>query len=265
MKLDISAIVVCFNEAHSLESCLKSISFCKEVIVVDLGSTDGSVKVAKEFSTKVLFHEKVPYGEYIHVWLKDKVNFNWILLLDPDEVIAPQLRVQIVELYPFSGNTGIISLPWAFYFKKKRLFGTRWGGINKFKPCILNRNGVTLTTDVHRSRLLKPDFVEHQIPIDENLENVVHHFWMQSYSTFFSKHFRYIKKEGKSRYNNGLRTSFVKVMKSPVTCFNDSFFILHGYKDGSVGLFLSLFWAFYNTMSECRLWMYQSWGSKFSN
>jgi len=57
MKPKVSATVICKNEAHNIEDCLKSLSWCDEIVVVDSGSTDGTVDLAKKHTPKVIFNE----------------------------------------------------------------------------------------------------------------------------------------------------------------------------------------------------------------
>src|SRR5437870_5217882 len=90
-KLPLSAMVVCFNEDRRLADCLKSLSVCDEIIVCDLGSTDCSYAIATELATKVMRADLVPIGEVIVPSLVGLAHHDWILRLDPDEVMDPEL------------------------------------------------------------------------------------------------------------------------------------------------------------------------------
>jgi hypothetical protein len=70
-------------------------------------------------------------------------------------------------------------------------------------------------------------------------------------ATFLSN---YLKNEGLSRYNNGLRTSLKKIFLEPFTQFRYSYVTCNGYKDGLIGLFLSFFWAWYQTSALIHLY-----------
>jgi hypothetical protein len=77
---------------------------------------------------------------------------------------------------------------------------------------------------------------------------------MQGYGSLLEKHLRYLKNEGSSRYNNGLRTSLKKIFLEPLTQFRYSYVTCNGYKDGLIGLFLSFFWAWYQTSALISLY-----------
>ena len=80
---------------------------------------------------------------------------------------------------------------------------------------------------------------------------------MNDWSVFFQKHRRYLINEGRDRYLLGKRTSLRVVLISPLKEFYISFWKLNGFKDGFLGFLLSLFWAFYQTTSQIRLYRYQ--------
>ena len=81
----ISAIINTYNEAHLLEDCIKSLKgFADEIIVGDMGSTDGSIELAKKLGCKVLSYQWMPAVEYTIIPRVETASYNWILLFDPD-------------------------------------------------------------------------------------------------------------------------------------------------------------------------------------
>lgn len=258
VKIPVSAVVVTYNEELHLEKCLKSISFCEEVVVIDLGSTDNSLEIAKKYATKVIKHERVPVVEIIHAKIKEFVKYDWILITDPDEVTDKVLAEQIIELFEeklkINSKIGALSVPWIFYFKNRQLRGTVWGGINR-RIYIVNINRFIFSDKVHTGRRLAEGF--EQIDIEYNGKNIVHHYWMDNYKQLIKKHKRYIKQEGKARYENGKRTNLKKIVKIPFKEFKFCFYTKKGYKDGLRGLFLSFFWVWYNIKAEISLLRYQ--------
>lgn len=250
----ISAVVVSCNEGHILDNCLKSISFCDEIIVVDLESTDNTKEIADKYATKYIYHKKVPIVEKIHAWIKDKAKYDWILITDPDEICSPTLSQEILNIIPsISNKVGVIHVPIKYYFGKHLLHGTQWGGFQS-RAYLVNKNRVYFSEEVHRGRHLKEGY--EGLEIKEKDGNFVHHFWMQNIKQLVSKHQRYLIEEGKSRYNNGYRCTFIKLLKTPFKEFYCSFIQKKGFKDRATGLFLSLFWAWYETKAQFELYKY---------
>ena len=96
-KLPVTAIVPVRNEAKNLPRCLQSLSEVGEVIVVDSQSTDATVEVAREFGAQVVqFHYQGGWPEK-RQWAMDTLPLahDWVLLLDADEVLTPELTAEI--------------------------------------------------------------------------------------------------------------------------------------------------------------------------
>src|SRR5689334_12464375 len=91
-KLPVSAIVASCNEADLLGECLKSLSFCSEIIVYDLESTDRTREVAESHRARVIAHERVPIVEEIRRESVNVAKFDWMFFLDPDETLTPSLQ-----------------------------------------------------------------------------------------------------------------------------------------------------------------------------
>jgi glycosyltransferase involved in cell wall biosynthesis len=86
MKL--SAVITSFNSARTLERCLQSLGFADEIVVLDSGSTDGSLELAHRYASRV---ELQPFLGYAAQKQKaiDLAQHDWVLLLDSDEWLAP--------------------------------------------------------------------------------------------------------------------------------------------------------------------------------
>lgn len=250
--MQLSAIIVVFNEERRLKDCLQSLTNLDEVIVVDLGSSDHSVEIAENMNFKVLSHPWVPIGEMVLPTLMPKMKNDWILRMDPDEVIPSNLYDDLSRL-EVKDDIGIICLPKQFYFRGKKLDTTIWGGIRP-NPQILNRSRVIVTNDVHRAYHCKPGYEKFTLP--NRPGNAILHFWIDSYGQLFSKHARYISLEGESRYNNGSRFGW-KSLFIPVKGFYQSFIKCSGWRGGWNGWFLSFFFAVYEARSVIALFRYE--------
>lgn len=257
-KLPISAIVVGLNEAHLLKNSLPKINFCDEILYFDLESTDNSVKIAKLNGARVIKHEKVPGCEWIHAEQYQYTKHNWILITDPDELITDylieQINNQFLKDYDQLSNAGCIMAPLSYYFKKQKLKGTVWGGI-KYRTLLVHKQKFDFMPVVHLGRKLKDGYESFEIPY--NGKNAIQHYWMNSYGNLIRKHIRYLKNEGEARFKNSQRTSLKELALAPIKSFRNCFFLAKGYKDGFTGLFLSLFWSWYETSALIRLYSIQ--------
>jgi len=95
----ISVCIVCRNEADKLGPCLDSVvSWADDVVVMDLGSSDGSAELARSKGARVVEHEPVPIVELVRNEVAAAATGGWILALDPDERVAEGLPAELQRL-----------------------------------------------------------------------------------------------------------------------------------------------------------------------
>lgn len=255
-KLPISAIIASKNEGHLLEACLKSIQFCDEIVVVNLQSTDETREIADKYATKVIDEEVIPYVEEILKTYRNKVKNEWIFTIDPDEVYSEALATELIANFSKYEKELIagVMVPIRYYFKKQMLKGTPWGGL-KYRLAMFHRDRYTITGIVHNGGFVNNGFT--MIYLDYTGENHVHHFWMSSISQIFEKHLRYLKSEGESRYQKGLRVKWYDFLTIFFKQFFNSYVKSRGFKDGLIGVFLSAFRSWYMFNVYWETWKYQ--------
>src|SRR5258708_8155004 len=95
MKPRLSAIIITRNEAKNIAACLESVAFCDERIVVDSGSTDDTVAIAKGCGAEVATHEWAGFGAQKNVALS-LARGDWVLSIDAADRVPPPLPAQIV-------------------------------------------------------------------------------------------------------------------------------------------------------------------------
>ena len=251
--MQISVLVVVLDEERRLKDCLLALKRFDDVTVADLGSKDHSVEIAQSLGFKVVAHPKVPIGEMVLPALMPTMKYDWVIRVDPDEVLPPELlddlsQLEVDDIY------GIINVPYQYHFMNKKLDTTVWGGVRPI-PRVINRTRVNVTPEVHRALHCKPGYELFTLPYRPG--NAVLHYWVDSYGQLFSKHERYIAMEGESRYNNGFRFSWKSLLEIPLWSFKSSFIQCSGWRGGWHGWFLSAFFAFYQARSLLALHFYE--------
>jgi hypothetical protein len=258
VKLPISAIVIGLNEGHLLRSCLPPLSRCDEVLYFDLGSSDDSIALARASGAKVIEHPRVPCCEEIHALHARNTKHEWVLITDPDEVISDELMAEVSALFTsgrLNSRIGAVQAPILFYFGQQPLRGTPWGGANQ-RILLVHNQRFVFTPTVHVGRTIKPGY--DYLRIDSGEGRIIHHYWMQGYRQLLKKHLRYLQKEGGARYAKGKRTNALRILLEPVRAFRHAFLRCAGYRDGLLGLLLSVFWAWYQTSAELALRRHQA-------
>ena len=235
----ISVVLLTRNEVHNIEACLKSCSFADEWIVVDDGSSDGTVETARRLGAKVF--SRSLSGD----WAAQK-NFGieqaagpWIFLIDADERVTPDLAKQLQEAA--SGSR-------CAYFVQRH---------NAFRH-------------IHATHgILRPDWVCRMVPktsvkvygrvheeIRVNCEKKrlggtgLTHYPYRSWKLYFNKFNTYTELSAEKYLEEGRNVSFVKdIMLRPIWAFLKVYFINGGVLDGRAGFIFSINHAFY-TMNK---------------
>src|SRR3989337_4265073 len=96
--INLSVTIITLNEEKNLPKCFDSISdVADEVIVVDCGSIDDTVKIAKGFKAKVYYRKFDNYANQKN-FAASKAKGDWILSVDADEEISPKLPSEILKV-----------------------------------------------------------------------------------------------------------------------------------------------------------------------
>jgi len=137
----ISACIIAFNEAGRIGDCLASLAFCDEIIVVDSYSTDATLAIAEAAGARVLQRAFDGFRSQ-KAYCVEQASHDWVLCLDADERISPELRAAIERARDggFAGHAGYRFARLSEYFGRflrhgnaypdrvMRLFDRRRGG-----------------------------------------------------------------------------------------------------------------------------------------
>jgi glycosyltransferase involved in cell wall biosynthesis len=115
----LSVAIVALNEEERLRACLESVVWAEELVVVDAGSSDKTVAIAREFTDRVLFRAWDGYGTQKNFAL-GQCHGDWILSLDADERVSDALREEIQAT--LGGGRPEVG----FYLPRRNLFQGRW-------------------------------------------------------------------------------------------------------------------------------------------
>lgn len=91
----LTAVVLAKNEAAKLPRCLASLKFCDRIVVIDDYSTDRTVSIAKKLGVEVLIHSLADDFSAQRNWAQDHIKSSWLLYVDADEQVSPQLAQSI--------------------------------------------------------------------------------------------------------------------------------------------------------------------------
>jgi glycosyltransferase involved in cell wall biosynthesis len=118
MADSISIVIVTKDEEANIRRCLESVKWADEIVVVDCGSTDGTLEICKEYGCRVFKHEWEGYAQQKNFALGE-ATCDWVLSLDADEEVSPELAEEIRAAVE-SGSAD------AYAMARKNLFLGKW-------------------------------------------------------------------------------------------------------------------------------------------
>lgn len=137
---DLTAIILTKNEEKNIEECIKSIkNIVKRIVVVDSGSTDNTTEIAKKYGADVYYNKFEYYAKQFN-WGIDNTSIDtkWILRLDADERLTPNLCDEIKKMLKLHENdnvNGFTMEAWLYFMGRK----LKYGGNKKRKLMIFKR------------------------------------------------------------------------------------------------------------------------------
>lgn len=246
----LSIVISAYNEENKIEACLKSIGFADEIIVVNNSSTDKTEDIARKYTKNIYKQENNPQA----IDLQKNFGFtkatgDWILSLDADEEVSPELKDEILELL---GEKNHKSEQNGFWIPRKNFtFGkwiehTGWYPDNQLR---LFKKGKGKFLDKH---------VHEKIKIEGEVGYLKNHILHHNYETIRQFIHRaidlYCPSEADYLIEKGYIFSPFDAIRFPLDEFLSRFFTREGYKDGFHGLMLSFLMAFYRFIVFALIW-----------
>lgn len=244
----LTVVINTFNEEKDLPLAITSVKkLADEIVVVDMESTDNTVKLAKSLGAKVFSHEKLSYVEPARNFGVSKATNDWVLILDVDEQVPVGLAKKIKE---------IVSNPEADYYRiprKNIIFGkwmkhTRWWPDYNIR--LFKKGFVVWSEEIHKVPVTKGKGAD--LPDTEDLA-IIHNSY-KNIDDYLDKMLRYTKIQSNELIRNGYKFEFMDVVKKPLSEFLSRYFAGQGYKDGLHGLILSGLQSFSELILYVRVW-----------
>lgn len=239
--MKISAVIIAKNESARIGTCLASLAFADEVIVVDNGSTDATREIAKKLGATVTSSRERDFARLRNIG-KDNAHGEWILYVDADEVVSEELAKEIRSAsYP----------PVAYAIRRKNVYlGHLW----PFEEKILRL--------FHRSALKEWYGALHESPRVEGETGELHgsllHDTHRTLEEMVTKTNEWSAIEATLRLRSGhppvVWWRFLRVM---FTAFFDSFVRQSGWRAGTVGWLESIYQSFSMFITYAKLWEMQ--------
>lgn len=228
--MNLSVIVITKNEADNIAACLQSVDFADEIIVLDSGSTDDTCAIAKAHNAKVYVNEQWPgFGPQKNKAL-DLATGEWILSIDADERVTPELKVAILQT---------LAKPTADGYKIARLsqFCGRWIRHSGWWPDYVVR------LFKKQSGRFTDVAVHEQVKIDGKTDVLAGghflHYPYENLEALIGKLNSYSSAAAKAAVERGKKTTVLGIFGHAMWTFIRIYILRKGFLDGWQGLVLA--------------------------
>lgn len=227
----LSVVIIAKNEERNIRRCLESVAFADEWIVLDSGSTDNTVAIAKEFTHKVYSTDWQGYGVQKQRALS-YASKEWVLNLDADESVDNYLKEEIIQAMQSTDIDGY-RVPIQMYFcgKPLRFCSSPKRHIRLFKRC-----GASFSDDIVHEKIQ----LRHNANIAKLNHSIVHHSFRDVSHALYKMN-RYSSYSASIQLNKKKKISFSRVLASTTWMFFRCYIIQFGFLDGKVGFLFAVF------------------------
>jgi glycosyltransferase involved in cell wall biosynthesis len=229
-KPKISATVRTFNEEKNIRECLESLSWADEIVVVDSESSDKTVDIARKFTARVIIQ---PWLGHIGQsrFATDQTRNLWVLHMDADERVTPELRDEILSLDLEKSSCDAYEMPRLHFFMQKWIRHSAWYPdykIRLFRKDRCRWGGVAPHDKVQvpgRTGRFKKDIL---------------HYIYYDLEHFAGTKNKYSSLTALDHFRNGRRAGLVDLTLRPLYAFLYRYFVRMGILDGLPGFAISV-------------------------
>ncbi len=233
--MQISATLITLNERENLPRALASLAFCDEVVVVDSGSTDGTVELAEQLGARVSHRDWTGYAAQKN-FAAEQASHDWILSLDADEEVSPELRSAIDRLREHGPAADGYAFP-----RRARYLG-RWIKRSGWYP-----DAKVRLYDRSKARW-RGDCVHESVVVDGSrgaLTGDLLHYTCETFSQHVQTVDRYTSLAAAELRARGRRPGLPRLLCAPPWASFRTYVLQRGFLDGYAGLLIAVMAGFY--------------------
>src|SRR4051812_48729381 len=206
--MNLSAIVIAKNEEAAISTCLDSLAWCREIILVDSGSKDRTCEIAVKLGVRVITHIWEGYGRQKNFAVSQAAN-DWVLCIDADEIVGPALRASIEKTLAAPALQ-------AYEMARRNRFMGAWlrhgEGYPDWKVRLFDRRVAHWSDDPVHEKVVTDVRVG-------RLKGDLLHDSAETLHSYLEKQNRYTSLQAQVLYRQGKRASAAKLVLGPLVRF----------------------------------------------
>ena len=242
-------MIIAFNEEDKIARAVESVKWADEILLVDSESTDRTREVAEKLGAKIIAQKWLGFSKQKQFAI-DSAENDWIFSLDADEQVSDDLKNEILKLKNSSGELadGYKTARLSYYMDRPIRHG---GWYPDWQMRFFNRRkGKWKDVIVHESFAIDGKIEKlHAEILHFSIENAAYHHKMIGE--------RYAPLSAMQMFQNGRRTSPLKIFSAGLTTFFQTYFLKLGFLDGLAGFCIARFAAHHAFLKHLLLWELQ--------
>jgi glycosyltransferase involved in cell wall biosynthesis len=243
-KAPVSVVVITKNEEKRLGPCLDTCKWAKEIIVLDDESTDRTKEIAARYTDKIIAR-KMDYEGRHRNFGYDQASQPWVLSLDADEHVTPELAKEIIEvLKENKGNHTCYAIPMKIFIGKEWVRGAGYYPSARSK---LFKKGEFKYED--QGKVHPRVFYQGSSGL---LKGELMHYSFRDMEDFIKKFNRETTLEAEKWMIDGRKVSFLNCFRKMNDRFFKNFILKKGYQCGFLGYFVSVFHGLYHIVTYAK-------------
>jgi len=227
----LSVIIITKNEELNIRRCLQSVQFADEIIVLDSGSTDNTIAIAREYTEHVFSTDWQGYGEQKQRALL-KARGVWVLNLDADESVSEALQKDIKQaMSSDAADAYRIAIRMNFYNKPLKYSSSPKRHVRLFK-----RANAHYSNDIIHEKIILPQGIR-----IAKIKNPMMHHSFKDVSHVLYKMNKYSSYSAKTCIEKKKKANFARTLASTSWMFFRCYLLQRGFLDGRAGFLFAVF------------------------
>jgi len=231
----LSICIICKNEESKIATCLASVSWADEIIIVDSGSTDRTLEIAKEYTDKIYIETDWQGFGFQRRRAESYATNDWVFAIDCDEIVSENLKLDIIDKLSKAKNTDVFRINRFTNFCGQFIYHSGWYPDRIAR--VYNKNVIRYNNSLVHEAL---DFKKASKVQKINLKGDLLHYQYTDLYQYINKINSYAILSAKDKYKKGKKGGLTRATFSAIYAFIRHYFLRRGFLDGRLGFTIAM-------------------------
>ncbi len=239
----ITGLVLTYNGERLLDKSLESLSFCSEILVIDSGSTDSTLEIARKHNARIVHNDWNGAIEQ-HKFAQTLIKTPWVLTIDQDEIVSEELRKSILEKLDNPDEVDGYMCSRKSWYMDRFIMHSGWYPDFLFR--VYKPSGITIS-GIRPHEELRP-----RTKAGELKGEIIHYPYGDLFHHLHKVNI-YTRDAANDLYSRGKRSSVTSALRHAVGKFIKQYVLQQGFRDGRAGFVIAVHGFFYTFQKYIRL------------